>query len=52
MRDRSRSVKLRVLDIGEGGALESTAEPGETEAELWQVAGLNQPGSGTSEAIL
>ena len=52
LRDRSRSVKLRVLDIARAARARGQAEPGEAQASLWQAAQCDQPGGGTGEAVL
>ena len=51
LRDRSRTVKLRVLDIARA-ARAKAAEPGEAQAGLRQIAQFDQPGSGTSKTVL
>src|ERR1700746_2272093 len=52
LRDRSRSVKLRVLDIARAAPIEGEAEFAEAQASLWPVAQLNQPRGRTGQAVL
>ena len=50
LRDRSRSVKLRMLDIAR--AARSKAKPGRERLErAYRIARLNQPGGRPSEAV-
>jgi len=51
LRDRSRSVKLRVLDIARA-ARSKPSKARRNSAELPQIAGVNQPGGRSSQAIL
>ena len=50
LRDRSRSVKRRVLGIAR--AARSKAKQGEAQAHLPPIAQFHQPGGGTGQAIL
>ena len=51
LRDRSRSVKLRLLEIARWRAPKA-AQPGQTEAALSPIAQYDEPGGGTGEALL
>jgi len=50
--DRSRSVKLRALEIARAAAGQRQAEPGQARAGVRQIAQFDQPGGGTGEAVL
>jgi hypothetical protein len=51
LRDRSRSVKLRVVEIGAGGALQGQAGPRETQPRLRPIARFDEPRGRTGEAL-
>ena len=52
LRDRSRSVKLRLLGDRAGSACQRPGQSGQTEAALWAAVGCNEPGRGPGEALL
>ena len=52
LRDRSRSVKLRLLEIGRVARAKGPVNQDQTEAALSAVVGCNGPGRGTGEALL
>ena len=52
LRDRSRSVKLRLLEIGRVARAKKLGQSGQVEAALWPVVGCNKPGRGTGKALL
>jgi IS5 family transposase len=53
LRDRSRSVKLRLLEIGRTDSpRQGHAEPGTAAARLWWVTRCDRPGRRISQALL
>ena len=52
LRDRSRSVKLRVLDIARAARSKAKQSQEKLKQRLRPIAQLDQPGGGTGEAVL
>ena len=51
LRDRSRSVKWRVLEIRAGGPRQRSTKRREAGSGLPQITGGNRPGGGTGKAL-
>ena len=52
LRDRGRSVGLRLLEIARAARGKASAASGQDEARLWQTAERDRPGGGTGETLL
>src|SRR5580693_5023809 len=51
LRDRSRSVKLRVLEIARAAPRQRSTKRREAGAVLPQITAVNRPGGGSSQAL-